>query len=277
MAAPTTKQLSKHLLELQCPKIRYEQRRHFSHSESSEAFSLRNRLFRRQSSSCSFSTVNNSAPSAFPTRHKSYYEELEVSTDASKVEIRRAFLRLAKLHHPDTAMESDRGKFQKLQVAYDVLSDDVKRREYDWKSRGIWRHSPSGNDPLHPDSEFQQQRQEFWRHWEERKKEGSEGSRIHETTSRYSEQELADMEAAERARHLEYQQRTIQRLREIGKKREASRREAYQAARSRYAENIEIRDDDFGGGPPHPILHRLFAQLRRHFGSLWTKDRFVTT
>lgn len=87
-------------------------------------------------------------PSAFPVKRSTYYDDLGVPVEATKDEVRRAFLKLAKLYHPDTASPENIGneKFQMIQIAYDVLSDDVKRREYDWRSRGIWRHSPSGID-----------------------------------------------------------------------------------------------------------------------------------
>lgn len=91
-------------------------------------------------------------PSAFPEKKANYYEDLQVSVDATKDEIHRGFLKLAKLHHPDTAKHKtdDNGKvhgeideFERIQIAYDVLADPDKRRQYDWQMRGIWRHNPS--------------------------------------------------------------------------------------------------------------------------------------
>lgn len=62
-----------------------------------------------------------------------YYEALELSTDATAEEIRRAYRRLAKREHPDRnpgdLHASER--FQAIQNAYDVLSDATRRAAYD--------------------------------------------------------------------------------------------------------------------------------------------------
>ncbi len=63
-----------------------------------------------------------------------YYEILGVSRDASPEEIKRAFRRLAKEYHPDVykgdKKEAER-RFRKIAEAYEVLSDPVKRAQYD--------------------------------------------------------------------------------------------------------------------------------------------------
>jgi len=61
---------------------------------------------------------------------QSHYETLGVSERASEAEIKKAYRRLAKIHHPDKTHEDD-GKFIALSEAYEVLSDIKRRREYD--------------------------------------------------------------------------------------------------------------------------------------------------
>lgn len=64
---------------------------------------------------------------------KDYYETLGVGKDATQDEIRRAFRQLAKKHHPDVN-PGDPGaeaKFKEINEAYEVLSDDTKRSNYD--------------------------------------------------------------------------------------------------------------------------------------------------
>lgn len=62
----------------------------------------------------------------------SYYEILGVSKTANIDEIKSAFRRLAKLYHPD---KNPGGKeiFERILIAYEVLSDTKRREQYDLK------------------------------------------------------------------------------------------------------------------------------------------------
>src|ERR671914_1417356 len=62
-----------------------------------------------------------------------YYEVLGVSRDASSEEIKRAYRRLARQHHPDANREDPASveKFKEITRAYEVLSDPEKRQRYD--------------------------------------------------------------------------------------------------------------------------------------------------
>ncbi|MBC7528341.1 MAG: molecular chaperone DnaJ [Chthonomonadaceae bacterium] len=61
-----------------------------------------------------------------------YYELLGVSKTASAEELKRAYRNLAKKFHPDANKAANAAeKFREIQAAYDVLSDDNKRRQYD--------------------------------------------------------------------------------------------------------------------------------------------------
>ena len=67
-----------------------------------------------------------------------YYEILEVSKDATQDEIKKAYKKLAKKFHPDINKESGaEEKFKKINEAYEVLSDETEREEYDQKLNNI--------------------------------------------------------------------------------------------------------------------------------------------
>ena len=61
------------------------------------------------------------------------YLELGVSRSASAAEIRKAFHRLAKQHHPDTnpGNKAAEEKFKLVSAAFDILGDVEKRRKFD--------------------------------------------------------------------------------------------------------------------------------------------------
>lgn len=61
---------------------------------------------------------------------KDYYKILGVSRSASEDEIKRAFRRLAHEYHPDKT-GGNAEKFKEINEAYQVLSDEKKRRQYD--------------------------------------------------------------------------------------------------------------------------------------------------
>jgi molecular chaperone DnaJ len=59
-----------------------------------------------------------------------YYKILGVTSSATDKEITRAYRKLAKAHHPDANPGSEE-RFKEISVAYDVLGDAAKRKEYD--------------------------------------------------------------------------------------------------------------------------------------------------
>uniref|UniRef100_A0A0K0FG79 DnaJ homolog subfamily A member 3, mitochondrial (inferred by orthology to a human protein) n=1 Tax=Strongyloides venezuelensis TaxID=75913 RepID=A0A0K0FG79_STRVS len=74
-----------------------------------------------------------------PCLFKDHYETLGVKKDASRDDIKKAFYALSKKHHPDMNPENQKEaveKFQMIKKAYEILSNDFSRREYDETIRG---------------------------------------------------------------------------------------------------------------------------------------------
>jgi molecular chaperone DnaJ len=64
---------------------------------------------------------------------KDYYALLGVSRDAKPVEIRKAYRHLARKHHPDVnpGNKPAEERFKEISAAYEILSDEKKRKIYD--------------------------------------------------------------------------------------------------------------------------------------------------
>lgn len=71
-----------------------------------------------------------------------YYKTLGVPRTATADEIKKAFRKLARTHHPDAG--GDEAKFKEINEAYEVLSDDKKRKLYDQYGTANENHIPQG-------------------------------------------------------------------------------------------------------------------------------------
>ena len=65
-------------------------------------------------------------------KYKNYYEILGVTRRSSKEEIRLSYRKLAKKYHPDTnKTQESETMFKNVNEAYDILTNEEKRRKYD--------------------------------------------------------------------------------------------------------------------------------------------------
>lgn len=71
-----------------------------------------------------------------------YYKTLGVPRTATADEIKKAFRKLARKHHPDAG--GDEAKFKELNEAYEVLSDEKKRELYDQYGTANENQIPQG-------------------------------------------------------------------------------------------------------------------------------------
>lgn len=67
------------------------------------------------------------------TTSKDFYKILGVPENAGKDEIRKAYRKLAKKHHPDANAGNPQAaeRFKEIGEAYSVLSNAEKRKQYD--------------------------------------------------------------------------------------------------------------------------------------------------
>jgi DnaJ-class molecular chaperone len=66
---------------------------------------------------------------------KNYYKILEVEKDSNPVDIKKSYYKLSHKFHPDKNKDADPLIFQSIVESYKILSDDIKRSEYDKNSK----------------------------------------------------------------------------------------------------------------------------------------------
>lgn len=88
------------------------------------------------------------------TRNTYYYEVLGVESSASQTQIKKAYIDLTKIHHPDVSdSEESRKQFQLISDAYIILGNVHSRRMYD---RGLisGAHHAHGPKPSQVEEEY---------------------------------------------------------------------------------------------------------------------------
>ncbi|MFA5669306.1 MAG: DnaJ C-terminal domain-containing protein [Balneolaceae bacterium] len=94
--------------------------------------------------------------------YKDYYKTLEVSKSATAEQIKKAYRKLARKHHPDVSKDPDAEKnFKEIGEAYEVLKDPEKRKLY---------------DQYGSDWETGKQRAEYQKQYQQQYQGGSQGS-----------------------------------------------------------------------------------------------------
>lgn len=85
-----------------------------------------------------------------PVQFRDYYETLGVAKTATEDEIKSAFRKLARKHHPDVAKDKKAAEetFKQINEAYEVLGDREKRKKYDelgsnWNQPGGFQPPPN--------------------------------------------------------------------------------------------------------------------------------------
>lgn len=77
--------------------------------------------------------------------NKDYYTTLGVQKTATSDQIKSAFRKLAKQHHPDAKEGNDETMIKEINEAYNVLNEDKSRKQYDLQSVHGANYSPGAN------------------------------------------------------------------------------------------------------------------------------------
>ena len=87
---------------------------------------------------------------------RNYYEVLGVSKDASVDEIKKAYRKLAMKYHPDRNQDDKNAEemFKEAAEAYEVLSDDKKRTQYDQYGHDGFQNMNNGAQHMNMDDIF---------------------------------------------------------------------------------------------------------------------------
>ncbi|XP_075065138.1 dnaJ homolog subfamily B member 9 [Mixophyes fleayi] len=86
---------------------------------------------------------------------KTYYDILGVPKNASERQIKKAFHKLAMKYHPDKNKSPDaEAKFQEIAEAYETLSDENKRKEYDQFGHDAFTNAGRGSSEKNFDHYF---------------------------------------------------------------------------------------------------------------------------
>lgn len=93
--------------------------------------------------------------------YKDYYNILEVSPDATTAEIKRSYRRLVRLHHPDLNRQARDIHVKRLNEAYAVLRDPVKRAVYD-RQRAEEKRRAAAQAALHRQQQARREQEMTW-------------------------------------------------------------------------------------------------------------------
>ena len=87
--------------------------------------------------------------SKFMATKRDYYEILGVSKNASVEEIKSAYRKLARKHHPDIDKTAGAdARFKEIGEAYQVLSDSQKKQSYDQFGHAAFDRGAGGGNPF---------------------------------------------------------------------------------------------------------------------------------
>lgn len=100
---------------------------------------------------------------------KNYYKILGIGMEASQMDVKKAFRKLALKYHPDRNKEANAAqKFIEVTEGYEVLRDQVKRAEYDkiYRAYFLRTEQDRGNFEQEQEKQTEYKYSEYYQEWE---------------------------------------------------------------------------------------------------------------
>jgi len=200
-------------------------------------------------------------------RRTDYYFVLEVKPGADAVEIRSAYRRLSRKHHPDNNTPyADTRKQQQLNAAWEILGDLQKRIQYDQQftkrrryASGVERARPAQRPHRRePSQEAARRKAAAARAKKEKKERAARRERVNRARQQARERTKKWMEATRRARERVRRQSEGEQLRQQQMRQQWTRRQQ-QAARSEQEDSRARQEPVQHGKRPQGTWQRQSA------------------
>lgn len=118
---------------------------------------------------------------------KNYYEILEVDVEATLIEIKSAYRKLARKYHPDVNKSSDAiERFKEITTAYETLSNAKEREKYDILN-GIFRNTQTKTSSKRAEEEYENEQKRNVNSSESQKKSSQQSSNTTKSSKAFTQ------------------------------------------------------------------------------------------
>lgn len=167
-----------------------------------------------------------------------YYKVLGLKQFATKDEVKKKYLELVKMYHPDRNPTADQNKFKSMTAAYTVLSNEKVKAKYDAMKRGSFNTSKGYANQSSQSSNYwsnyanNSQKNNFY---------GYNRDNFHDARSQYNKQQSYEQHYKE---SREAYEKWYQHMKNRAQK-EQERRQYYEGSSNRYYQDYDAFKREF--------------------------------